>query len=141
VDVDEGVLTDDFDGRHWKVKVQPAGDARHDEALKRDDQKKQKHERQQRDDEAKLLSTLDRLDPDRQGCGTERLGATAGLNWRAVRGAVARLVAEGLLVEWPVKVTAGNGATRLANGVRRAAREVGDGTSPHHHPHARGDVC
>jgi hypothetical protein len=123
VDVDEGVLLDDFTGRKWEVEVAPAGDVRQHEQDRKDAEKKQKQERQQRDDEAKLLGTLDRLDPDRRGYGVERLGAAAGLSWRAVQGAVARLVADSVLLETTVRVPTGKGAMLTAKGVCRVAPE------------------
>lgn len=108
VDVEEGVIDDDFAGRFWSVRVAPAVE------VKRDDAAEKALARQQQRDEAKRA----RVDTDatalvaflkRSGPTTARK-LRAGLHWGAARAeqAAARAVAAGWARETTITIAAGS---------------------------------
>src|SRR5207244_3190987 len=80
VDIDEGRLGDDFQGRKWEVKVGTVGDRRDEERQERDQARRDKErERDDADDKA-LLTALDQLDRCGMGAGYNRVQALAPLS-------------------------------------------------------------
>src|SRR5262249_52195051 len=63
LDIEEGVIDDDFRGRSWDVQLTPATDARQSASRLKEEAKKQVKSQQERDDETAVLKTLDQLDP------------------------------------------------------------------------------
>src|SRR5207248_5078270 len=64
VDVEEGVIGDDFAGRTWAVTVTPVGEAIRQETDAKQRKQDEARERKDRDEEARLLGVLDRNCPD-----------------------------------------------------------------------------
>jgi replicative DNA helicase len=122
VDVNEGVVDDDFGGRTWDIKVMAAGDARNDELLRKGVEKAAKQEQQQRDDEVKLLKLLDKKDPNRKGYGLQRLCDHGPLPKGRMKAAAGRLVEESVLEYVEVQAEIGSGAVRPVAGIRRRGR-------------------
>jgi hypothetical protein len=72
-----------------------------------------------RDDEAKLLATLDALDPKREGVGLRKARERAGLSGDRASAALTRLEAQKILERLDVTADIGAGATRKVQGLRR----------------------
>ncbi len=79
LDIEEGVVADDFTGRTWSVSVRPAAEVR-DEFVERGDAVKQDADgRKDRADEAKVLAALDYLTGCDRAAGRDQdEGAGAG---------------------------------------------------------------
>jgi replicative DNA helicase len=61
VDVEEGVLADDFTGRKWEVEVKGVGDARQEMADQGESRKQEHQARQDKADDAAILNAIDLL--------------------------------------------------------------------------------
>ena len=61
LDMEEGVLADDFTGRKWEVTVTKASATRNEEAEQGDGKKAEQNARQDKSDDARILNALDRL--------------------------------------------------------------------------------
>jgi hypothetical protein len=123
IDIDEGVVDEEFGGRKWDVAVRTGSEERKAEAEHKEDEKETKRRRLEQAEETRLLAALDQLDPNRQGVSYQRVKDLSNLKSR-MSPTFERLLAnqvvdriEGLLVQ------AGNGAQRPAKGIRRRDRE------------------
>jgi hypothetical protein len=121
VEVDEGRLGDDFEGRKWGVTVKAAGEHRDAERQEKENARKAKKERQDAADEAAVLSALDGLDPNREGHGYNRVRTKARLSKERMERAVLRLVERGVVKEPKVSVEVGKGAKPKVKGLQRVA--------------------
>ncbi len=127
VNVFEGRLREDFDGRTWRVEIIKPMEARAMERDEKDVRQDRKKDRQKKDDESKLLAALDELDPERQGTTLTRLrtrcaNAKPPLSKDRTPQAIDRLVDEGIIEEVQVKTRAGT-----TTGYRRPPRQqIGD---------------
>jgi replicative DNA helicase len=119
VDVAEGRLDENFEGRTWDVTVTTAGEHRDTERAQREAARQTKRQEQVEADAALVLTTLERLDPDNQGHGYNRVRNSAGLSTERMARAVARLVEQGTVVEVQVSAQIGSKATRQVKGIRR----------------------
>jgi replicative DNA helicase len=133
VDVFEGKLKDDFDGRTWRVAVYPPADARAAEKDERAVEKDRRKDRCQKDDEAKALAALDRLDPDRRGASLTKIRRKcqdAAVSRDRCDRALDRLVDEGTLkeIELTARGQAAKGYRRPAAGEEEA--QATDGVEP-----------
>jgi replicative DNA helicase len=126
VDINEGVLGDDFNGRMWEVSVRSAGEARQEEAKHGSSERQQQQDRKDREDDGAVLHALDELDPDRKGASWYRVQALARISEMRMERAVRRLVRDGIVKEKTVKAKRGNNSRVSARGLRRVPR----GTSP-----------
>jgi hypothetical protein len=124
VDVDEGVLLDDFTGRKWEVEVAPAGDVRQHEREAKPGARERAKAEQRQADEAALLVALDKLDPEARGAGVDRVRALAGLTRDRMASATERLTAQGFIRRMSVTVEIGSRATREVAGIARVRRET-----------------
>jgi replicative DNA helicase len=116
LDIEEGVINEDFGGRGWEATVISAGDERDKKAAEKDEKKAQ----QVRDDGSKILAVLDKKTKKRgQAASYTTIRTLAHLsNDRMVR-AVEALEAEGVVEVTELKVTIGSGAKKPAKAIRR----------------------
>ncbi len=120
VDVDEGVIGDDFQGRKWDVTVQTASDVRTTERRQTEAKRTAEQERRAREDEDKLLDALDHLDPHCKGIGFNKVRDSAGLSGTKAKSVLYRLVKAEVLEDIPDLVTTiGSGAKKKVQGIRR----------------------
>jgi hypothetical protein len=63
IDVEEGALNDDFTGRTWEASVRTAKEVREKRCEDGDAKRTQREEKQDREDQAKVLLAIDRLMP------------------------------------------------------------------------------
>jgi hypothetical protein len=122
VDVNEGVMGDDFGGRKWDVTVSNAVaaiTAKRGEAERRCEEK---WTAKAKADDGAVLATLDRLAATGEPYSLTRLRQAAGLGKDAFGRAVERLKADGLVERAEAKVRVGNGAGRGVESLRRTRR-------------------
>jgi hypothetical protein len=121
VNIQEGVLDEHFAGRRWEVRVETATDVRGKDQAAAETAKTEKQAKNDKADDAKLLSTLEAIDPDRRGVSFTHARDSSRLPSARLRRAVDRL--QGIVEELQVKVKIGSGAKRELNGLRRVPSE------------------
>jgi replicative DNA helicase len=101
-DADEGVPDENLVGKRWLVSVTSEAEVAAAKSAKRD-----------RDDEAKLIAGLGRIDPDHQGATLTDLRTEARLNNNRAKAALARLQSAGRLLPCKVAKLVGKGKCTL----------------------------
>jgi replicative DNA helicase len=119
VDIDEGVLGEDFGGKKWEVEVATGAEFYQGEKGLRAAASQQKRDREDRANDAAVLAALDRLDEEGTGVGLGAVRTEARLSRERYDRALARLRGDGLIEDTRVAVTVGHGATRGSPGIRR----------------------
>jgi hypothetical protein len=141
VSIDEGVIDEHFDGRKWEVTVVTAGEEREAQQDAKQEHRSEKQREQDKADDLKVTTVLDKHDKKRDGISMERVKDLSGLSRGRLARAIDRLCDDGLTEELTVQVKVGNGAPRGAKGLRR--KPISDGDE-HHAPndehHAPEDV-
>ncbi len=120
VDIEEGVIQEDFSGRKWEVTVQSMSD-RKQLALQQGEAKRREDlARRNREDDDRFMAALDEIDPQGNGVTFTAVRNAAGLSSDKANGALHRLVQGGIVRRiLDLEVTVGKGAKRRVLGVRR----------------------
>ncbi len=120
LDIDEGVIGEDFSGRRWDVRIAPHTEAIRNEINNRQSEKFQKQAAADQADDMALVRALDTLDPHDQGAGLARVQVESRLSDAKMARSLTRLSIAKVIEETMVSITVGNGAPR--NGVRGIRR-------------------
>ena len=114
VDVDEGVLADDFSGRKWEAFVEGAASAISGKKDQAEKKREEKQSARRKEDDAKVLIAIDQLTAEGQPYSATRVRDKSGLNSDKFRQAVERLAGDGLIERCEVKVPTAKGAMKPA---------------------------
>ncbi len=118
LDIEEGVIDENFEGRKWEVTVNSAGDERDKKAAEKDEKKNQ----QVRDDGSKILAWLDKKAKKRgDAVGYNVIRDLVHLSGSRMTRAVDGL--EDIIEVVPIQVEIGNGAKKPSRGIRRKAAD------------------
>ncbi len=134
VDIDEGVIDENFAGRKWDATVKTATEARKNAKGQRDRVKEESRARQDKEDDAKLLNAIDRLAKKGGVAGYTQARGLAGISGDRMIRAVERLIDGEIIERVKIKVPAGKGAGKPAEGLRRREK---DHRSENDHPSDR----
>lgn len=117
LDIDEGVIDDQFGGRKWEATVTPYGEAQRQRQVDRDEAK----QAQRSADEQAVMTMIDKL-VDIDGTATQtKVRQGSGISRDRTDAALERLRQSRLIEEYQTRVAAGNKATRPATAYRRRA--------------------
>jgi replicative DNA helicase len=119
VDIQEGVLSNEFTGRIWDVIVKKPGDAFQDEADAREEEKQQKQHEKDQKDGTRLLMALDDIDPQRNGASCNAVQTHARMGKTTWDRSISRLLRQEIIEVLPVNSEFGCGAKRTVSGIRR----------------------
>jgi hypothetical protein len=99
VDIDEGVIGENFQGRRWNVAVKTFDEMRQSKESEKTQRKSDLEAAKDKSDDTRLLAALDVLDPQRTGASYTQVRAQARLNTDGMTRAVLRLKGEGIIEE------------------------------------------
>jgi AAA domain/Toprim-like len=121
VDVDEGVLDDEFKGRKWEVAVSSAADAVANRKSQAEKKREEKQEAKEKAEDAKVLNALDDLTKVANGgpVSCKKVRDRSGFSGEKFGRVKERLLAADLIAVTTEKVEIGKGAAREAEVMRR----------------------
>jgi hypothetical protein len=119
LNVNEGTIDDDFRGRKWELTVATASEAIVTERTNKQNEKEQAAADKDREHQARLLSELDAMDPNRRGVSQYSLKLMLKMNSTTFDRTIELLKRGGLVNAEPVYATTPNGGTRSVKGIRR----------------------
>jgi hypothetical protein len=128
LDIEEGILAEDFTGRTWCVNVSPYGEVVAEQAAEAESEKEREADDQVKRDGTKVLTALDQLDREGKGCVPTKVRALSKLSGTRFSRAVLQLVTDEFLEEPLVEIACGRG-TKQVPGLRRKAQRD-SGTAP-----------
>ncbi len=119
LDIEEGEIDDDLEGRVWETSVSTATESRETARSKKKKDRDDERLAEEREEESKVMLALDQIDRDRTGAGVERVRSLAGLSREKMNRAVARLMSANVIESVTAKVNFGAKSTKDAAGIRR----------------------
>jgi hypothetical protein len=127
LEIDEGVVGEDFGGRFWNVRVSTGAEQRQtDQSLAEQKRKEKEHQRDREDDMA-VMGKVDELSRESNGvAGYTKVRDQVGLSGPRMERSVVRLVKKELLEETVWHYVSGNGTKKQGKGLRRPSK-VGSG--------------
>jgi replicative DNA helicase len=117
VDVEEGVINENFEGRRWDVTVKSSSEESMSQTQARNDAVAEREAEKDKVDDAAILNVLREHDPERKGMSKSKVRDLSKRGGPKVTRAIARLVKDGLIEELPVDVKTGN-SVRSVEGIR-----------------------
>jgi hypothetical protein len=118
IDVEEGMINDNFTGRRWDVTVRSSSEESTGQQQAKDNAAAERQAEKDKVDDAAILSVLREHDPDRKGMSKSKVRDLSGRGGPKVTRAIARLVKDNLIEEITVDVPCGNDKTRRVEGLR-----------------------
>jgi AAA domain-containing protein/TOTE conflict system primase-like protein len=127
VDVYEGQVDDDFEGRTWDVSIQPGSDAIATRRDAKEECRQKAQDARRKSDDAKVLLAIDELTSDGGVATYTKVRRRTGFNSDKIACVVDRLVREGLIEEVFLEVVSGRGGKQDARVLRRKKPNGGIG--------------
>ncbi len=122
MNVNEGTLDEEFGGRKWELVVKSLNEFREEKTDTKTAEKAEKAKKQDAEDDAALLTALDKLDRPGNGVSRQSVMEESRLTKPRMGRAVTRLVEARIVKELPAsefKGRVGNNAERPCIGLRR----------------------
>jgi hypothetical protein len=128
LDVNEGVMDEDFGGRVWETTVAPAGDVRRHDRDEKEEAKRQARWEKDDQDDAAVIRVLRENDRARLGMATSKVRDLARLNTARMARAVDRLTRAARVCRTEVTIRSGRGhkSESKVEGIRLTTTEVSD---------------
>lgn len=120
-DIDEGIVDESFEGRHWGVTVLTPDEVRARAASSRDATKRERCREEAGTDERAVLEAVDaEVGRGVEGATMSRIRRETGFGDAKAKRIVQRLIDSDVLEEFEFAKVRGKGATRVEKGYRRA---------------------
>ncbi len=146
LDIEEGVLDDEFGGRKWEAAVATATETRQAETEEREQAKSRKRDEQNKADDAQVLNLIDRLTAQQArpakgkkgkkaakaeaapaAVGFTKIRNLSGLSGPRMERAVERLLDAGIIEQAEIMIPTGKGGQKPCKGLRRKDHRSDEG--------------